>query len=120
METVTYCHCSDCKRWTGAPLPAFAAVPRDSVVLTPAVEPRHFGEAVTRWMCPDCGSPLAANFAYLPTQTYVPLGILDNLDDVAPSMHAHAQSELAWLHLGDDLPRVTGSARDALNEKSGS
>ena len=114
-ETVTYCHCDDCKRWTGSPLPAFAAFSRGRVVLSPDVPSRSIGDSVTRWNCPVCGSPLAAEFAYLPNQTYVPLGILDTAADLAPERHAHTSNMLPWLHLEDDLPRDAGSARDALN-----
>ncbi|MEM6423293.1 MAG: GFA family protein, partial [Pseudomonadota bacterium] len=33
--TAAYCHCADCRRWTGAPVAAFAAFAADTVRLTP-------------------------------------------------------------------------------------
>jgi len=116
-QTVAYCHCEDCRRWTGAPLPAFAAVTGD-IVMTPEPAARSFAKGVTRWSCPDCGSPLAAQFDYLPGQTYLPLGILDQADELPPQIHAHSEAQLAWLHIKDDLPRTVGSARCMLNEAS--
>ena len=38
---------------------------------------------VERWNCPQCGSPLAATFDYLPGQVYVPFGILDQAAEIA-------------------------------------
>lgn len=113
--SVVYCHCTDCKRWTGAPLPAFAGVSTENVRLPEGLPPRRFGTGVTRWNCEVCGSPLAAAFDYLPGQIFLPLGILDQIDDLAPSHHCHAAAQAPWLHLDDDLPRSKSSGRVALN-----
>ena len=112
---ISYCHCSDCKRWTGAPLPAFAAFAREALnAALPA--PVSINPGVERRNCPRCGSPLTAEFDYLPGQTYVPLGIFENADSLQPDRHAHAESVLPWLNLEDELPRHEGSARDALRD----
>lgn len=113
-STVAYCHCDDCRRWTGAPVAAFAAFERGHVIdqLPDAYCPVP---DVERWTCPTCHAPLAAAFGYLPDQSYVPLGILDQADQLRPVMHSHAGSTLPWLHIEDDLPRADKSGRDALN-----
>ena len=112
---VAYCHCCDCRRWTSAPLPAFAAFDSDAVTLSRTVEEREHSEGVFRRHCPNCGSALTARFSYLPGQTYVPLGIFDNAEAFAPSLHCHADRALSWLHVQDDLPREIGTAQDRLN-----
>lgn len=114
--TVAYCHCTDCRRWTGAPVGAFAAFAEGALRLSPVPEARSAVPGVRRWNCPACGSPLAARFEYLPGQVYVPLGILDDAASVAPVLHAHAGSQLPWLRIDDTLPRHLTSARDALTE----
>lgn len=112
-HVVTYCHCADCRRWTGAPVAAFAAYDRAAV--TPQLGAgRTFG-AVERWSCETCGSPLAAAFPYLPDQIYVPLGLFEDAAALPPALHSHADSALPWLHIADTLPRNAGSARDRLN-----
>lgn len=117
--TTAYCHCGDCKRWTGAPLPAFAAVKADAITVAPDPgEGKSFAEGVRRWTCPDCGSPLMATFDYLPGQVYIPLGVLDQADQFAPSIHCHHDAKLSWLHLEDDLPREGASGRAALSQSS--
>ncbi|MEL7125183.1 MAG: GFA family protein [Pseudomonadota bacterium] len=116
-QTVAYCHCSDCRRWTGAPVAAFAAFDRSSLTAIPALgAPTVHTAGVERWNCAACGSPLAARFDYLPRQVYVPLGLLDQIATIAPQIHCHAESAPPWLHIADDLPRETGSARDSLND----
>ena len=72
-------------------------------------------QGVNRWFCPDCGSPLAATFDYLPGQVYVPLGLLDQAADLAPDQHCHDAARLPWLHIDDSAPRETASGRDRLN-----
>ena len=114
--TVAYCHCRDCRRWTGAPIAAFAAFTAGDVTFEPALGPGvEFVSGVRRWACARCGSPLAATFSYLPGQAYVPVGLFDNAEAFAPRSHSHVGSKLSWLHLADDLPRSQGSGRDRLN-----
>lgn len=114
--TAVYCHCRDCRRWTGAPLSAFAAFdPAALSVDPPLAAGVSLTPGVQRWSCPSCSSPLAARFDYLPDQVYIPLGILDQADQIAPQNHSHAAAALPWLHLSDDLPREASSARERLN-----
>ena len=117
---VTYCHCSDCKRWTGAPLPAFAGFADEDVTFTPARGPKlSVMPGVDRWFCRTCGSPLAARFDYLPGQIYLPLGLLDQADALPPQAHAHYGARPPWLHFDDDTAKDAGSARDRLNASFG-
>ncbi|MEL7090099.1 MAG: GFA family protein [Pseudomonadota bacterium] len=113
---IAYCHCVDCRRWTGAVVSGFAAVaPRTLPNLGP---PTTEINGVRRWTCADCASPLAAAFDYLPDQIYVPLGLFDDLDRLQPQVHCHADAAPRWLHIDDTLPRHTGSARDMLNRSA--
>lgn len=114
--TVAYCHCSDCRRWTGAPVGAFAAFRATDLSSTPNQGPGVSHTAgVTRWNCPSCGSPLMATFDYLPDQVYVPLGLIDQADRLPPRIHCHADSAYPWLHIEDTLERASASGRNTLN-----
>ena len=114
--TVTYCHCSDCRRLTGAPVAAFAAFAPHQVTFSPSRGPRKsFTKGVDRWACPDCGTQLCATYDYLPDQLYIPLGLLDQAPDLAPMGHSHTDSALPWLHISDDLPRDAASGRARLS-----
>ncbi|MEL6451465.1 MAG: GFA family protein [Pseudomonadota bacterium] len=113
-DMVAYCHCGDCRRWTGAPVAAFAAFSPSVLTGLDMNTGRSHAPGVTRWTCAVCGSPLAAHFDYLQDQIYVPLGIIDQAASLPPVLHSHAGSALPWLHIQDDAPRASGTARDSL------
>lgn len=119
-QTVTYCHCADCKRVTGAPVTAFAAVATGVVQLSAqaAGTIRHVShnDGVERWFCGKCGSPLKAWFRYLPEQDYLPLGVLDQAPDLAPQHHCYVQSAMPWLNFDDGLPRSDDSGAETLGK----
>ncbi|MCR9214465.1 MAG: GFA family protein [Proteobacteria bacterium] len=117
--TVSYCHCVDCRRATGAPVAVFAAFKDEDLTFSP-----NEGKQVTvntgasRSFCPDCGSPLASRFDYLPGQTYVAIGIFDHPEAFAPKLHSYDSQRIDWLHIDDDLERLATTSRDKLNESS--
>lgn len=116
-QVVTYCHCNDCRRLSGAPVAAFAAFPAEALLFSPDRGRHHCSTpGVERWACPSCGAQLSATYDYLPDQVYVPVGILDQASEFAPSHHSHVDCALPWLHLTDDLPRSAASGRDLLAE----
>lgn len=118
-QTVAYCHCSDCRRWTGAPVAAFAAFDPNHMRASPDLGVgRSHATGVVRYVCADCGSPIAACFDYLPDQVYVPLGIIEESEQLPPQIHCHTNAQLPWLHLEDNLPRQPGSARVHLSDAS--
>lgn len=118
--TVSYCHCVDCRRATGAPVAAFAAFEEKAVQFSPNDGRRASVNAgVMRSFCPDCGSPIASRFDYLPGQVYIAVGILDHPDDHAPRLHSYESQRITWLHLDDRLERVATTSRAQLNDASG-
>ncbi|NSX54452.1 GFA family protein [Sulfitobacter sp. 1151] len=114
-HAISYCHCSDCRRVSGAPVAAFTAFALDDISFAPALGvPTHHTATTKRWFCVNCGSPLAACFDYLPGQIYVPLGLLDQAPDLPPQLHSHWGEKLSWLNIHDDMPKADASARTAL------
>lgn len=113
--TVAYCHCVDCRRISGAPVAAFAAFAVDRVTVKTLAAPVEINPGVIRWFCTNCGSPLAATYAYLPGHIYIPIGLLDQAANLPPEQHSHAESALPWCTIADGLPRFSGSGRVRLN-----
>ncbi|MEO1459524.1 MAG: GFA family protein [Pseudomonadota bacterium] len=109
-----YCHCEDCRRWTGAAVPAFVAFEAAAVTLPAEAATLTARPGVERWFCSRCGSPLAARFDYLPDQIYIPVGVLDTPEAFAPALHCHADARIPWVDLADRLPRHAASGRAAL------
>ncbi|MFK7836645.1 MAG: GFA family protein [Sulfitobacter sp.] len=114
---VATCHCGDCRRVSGAPCNTFAAFLPANVVFSPALGTgvRHHAE-VQRWFCHACGTPLAAAYAYLPDQLYVPVGLFDQVDALVPQSESHTASRVCWVSPRHDLPSSAGSGRDRLEQ----
>jgi len=96
-------------------MPGFVALAFDDLEGL-AGEGKSVVPGVRRWNCDTCGSPMAATFDYLPGQVYVPLGVVDQAEELSPEIHCHFDSALSWLHLEDGLPREGASARASLRE----
>ncbi len=97
---------------------AFAAFAEEAVTFA-ADELRDVSPnaGATRSFCGKCGSPLAGRYAYLPGQVYIPIGLIDQAAELPPSLHAHAQERLPWLHLEDELDRLDGTSRERLKAR---
>lgn len=119
-QTIAYCHCDSCRRATGGPVAAFAALDENAVTFTPN-EGREIAinAGVTRTFCSACGSSLTARYDYLPGQVYISIGVIDQANDLEPKIHCHDSERLSWLHISDDIERVASTARSKLNETPG-
>jgi len=106
---VASCHCSMCRRHSGAAYLTYAAYPRDSVRFTQGrpVEYRS-SEAVVRSHCAVCGSPLTYVSAADPGTVWLTVGSLDDPDAVQPTEHWHVATKLRWVSLDDDLLQWPG------------
>ena len=115
-QAITYCHCEDCRRTTGAPVAVFAAFADRDLTLTPN-EGRtvKVTPGVARSFCDNCGTPLTGRYDYLPGTVYIGVALLDQADELVPQLHAHERHRLSWLHIQDDLERFPNSARSKLH-----
>lgn len=106
-----YCHCSDCRRTTGAPVSVFVGWPAEAVRFAGAPAERRGGGRAVRGFCADCGTPLSYRDEGLPGEMYLLAGTLDDPTWVRPSCHAFAGEALDWVALADDLPRYPRFSR---------
>ena len=106
-DWVSYCHCKDCRKATGAPLTAFVGAATATVRFEGEVKPAVYRSSpqVQRHFCPRCGSPIAYEDERLPGMIYFFLGALDAPEDFPPRHHAFESHRLSWLRIDDDLPR---------------
>jgi hypothetical protein len=103
-----YCHCSICRRSSGAALMAFANTPASSFRVTTGT-PRFVATSAQfeRAFCGDCGTVMFTR-SIDPARwdmLSVHLGTLDRAADVAPAMHICHADRLPWLNVVDALPR---------------
>jgi hypothetical protein len=101
-----YCHCSSCRRASGAPLVAWATFARDQLVITRGtLAQSRSSAAVLRGFCAACGSSVTYLNETHGAEIDVTLASMDEPARLAPAMHLWVQDKLPWLLIDDGLPQ---------------
>ena len=101
-----YCHCSMCRRASGAPVLGFASFPASALVWL-AGAPREYVSSPGAWrgFCPNCGGALTFRSTEGPARIAITLGSLDDPASLPPRQHIFEADRIAWLNIADSLPR---------------
>ena len=109
----TNCHCSICRRTSGAPFVAWFSVPKASFRLLTGKPTRFRSSAQgTRSFCSSCGTPLTCELDEFPDEIDVTLCSLDHAEALAPKDHTRTSSQLPWIKLADGLPSYHESRQE--------
>ncbi len=101
----TLCHCTDCRRHSGAPLVGWAAVHTDELRVSGTAKIYKSSQNGRRHFCSECGTGLFyTNEEILPGITDVASGTLDDPDRLPPQAHIQAAERLAWMRDISALP----------------
>jgi len=108
----TSCHCSICRRTTGAPFVAWFSVLRSRLHITG--EPTRFRSSGkgTRGFCPECGTQLTFEIDGAGDEIDVTTCSLDEPNRVPPVDHTRTSSRLVWVKLADGLPQFRESRQE--------
>jgi hypothetical protein len=100
-----YCHCSICRKTTGAPVVAFASFPVESFSYVKG-KPRIYPSSAygQREFCGTCGTQICFRESRSAETVDVNSGSLDSMEAVAPDHHIHTGNRVTWLHIADGLP----------------
>jgi hypothetical protein len=105
-----YCHCSICRRMSGAPAVAWLTAAARDLRITRG-EPKAFASSPhwVRLFCPACGAPVYQRQGSLPPDgsglVCVLIPSLDRPEAVRPTAHIWCSSRLPFFEVSDDLPR---------------
>jgi hypothetical protein len=109
------CHCSNCRRTTGAAFKPFAGIERDKLVITAGEDCLLIvgDDQGNDAHCKVCGSLLyslvrAAAFAHIAMWT-----LLED-PSIRPSMHIFVGSKAPWFTINDALPQYQEHAPPAV------
>ena len=109
-----YCHCTDCRKTTGAPALAWATIPLDAFrILKGTPKTYKSSSKGERLFCAECGAQIL--FRETPDPIYVDINIptLDMPDAVTPDYHIHFAHKISWFDTNDTLPRYPNREPDA-------
>lgn len=104
-DVADYCHCSQCRKTSGAPVAAWIQVSPNRFAVT-AGQAKAFRSSThaTRWFCGDCGGQLYMTDD-VGRSVGVTLGTLDDPSAAEPTVHGWVGARVSWLCIADDLPR---------------
>lgn len=111
-QTVVYCHCGDCRRWSGAPVTVFVGCSTERVEML-GEKPQAYSSSpgIRRTFCGSCGTPFSYEDEKLPGETYISVGVFDEPEKFEPQGHSWFSSRMGWLHIEDATPRFEESSR---------
>ncbi|QKR98389.1 GFA family protein [Sphingomonas sp. CL5.1] len=106
---VAACHCTSCRRQSGAAYSVnIVAKARHVAIEGPlgAYEDNDTasGKPVIREFCARCGSPIRSVITAQPAIVAIKAGTADNAGDFAPGLHVWTASKLPWVEIPAGLP----------------
>jgi hypothetical protein len=114
-NSVGYCHCSLCRRASGAPVVAWASVPSESFTFITGTPVAYRSSAVAeRQFCGKCGTQITFRYLRTPREIDVTLASLDDPEALEPAYHIWTANRLAWFDTADTLPRHREHGPDTL------
>lgn len=92
------CHCTDCRKASGAPAVAWALAPSDQVKVTGETRAYVSSENGRRHFCPKCGTGLFyTNEVVFPDMTDVQSATLDDPDAIPLQAQIQTAERIGWM-----------------------
>ena len=109
MTTDTFhrglCHCTDCRRHSGAPMVAWGLIKREDLKVEGETREYASSEHGRRHFCPNCGTSLFyTSDVYFPGQIDVQTATLDDPDAIPPDTQVQVAERLGWVTKLDSIP----------------
>lgn len=108
-----HCHCTQCRRAHGAGFVTWVIVPRDQWRITAGHDLlRRYPSSNhgARSFCGRCGSSLFFETSEHPDRVDIAMANLHAEIDRTPQLHVFFDDRVAWVELGDSLPRLGGDS----------
>jgi hypothetical protein len=99
------CHCSDCRRHSGAPAVAWGLVGKDQLKIEGETREYASSENGRRHFCPECGTALFyTNDVIFPGKIDVQIATLDDPDVIRPDAQIQVAERIGWMERLDQMP----------------
>ncbi len=106
-QEVGYCHCRMCQKTTGNLFYPYATFRSDAFRITQG-EPKFYKSSawLERGFCANCGTQVYDHYLKGSDRVSASIGSLDHPEDWPPTNHFGVESQISWLTIHDDLPRM--------------
>lgn|SRR5690625_4964089 len=107
FQFIGYCHCSECRKWSGSAFATGGLVSSEEFEVTLGkefVSCYHKSEETDLCFCSACGASLFSKKLKLGSYI-VRLGILDDTPTQRPNVHIFTASKAPWFELTDQLEK---------------
>ena len=103
---VGFCHCRHCQLALGSPVNAWAIFEKPNVTFE-GEEPGLYASSKLseRAFCKNCGTSIYTDISDIGYYS-IRVGTLDNPADFPPELHYGVESQIPWVDIHDDLPRI--------------
>lgn len=111
------CHCTDCRKSTGAAMVPLMFFPTESLhiegPLVSFASRGGSGGRIRRDFCGRCGAQVTGHVEMLPALLSIRAGTLDDIARYAPKANAFLADAPSWVAIDDRLPGFPGLPRPA-------
>jgi hypothetical protein len=102
----SYCHCTMCRRASGAPVVSWLTMPAAGFRFSRGEPARYDSSNVAfREFCPRCGTQLTYRAHASPEEVDITSATLDQPALAPPRDHIWTGSRIPWFEVADTLPR---------------
>ena len=108
INSFSHCHCSKCRRISGAAFVSWAGVNRIGFAYTSGQEilgSFKFSERATSYFCSQCGSGILIDDGLEADEIYVRVGTINDPVEFPPQFHEFVGSKASWWEITDDFPQ---------------
>ncbi len=104
-KDATHCHCTTCRKASGAAFVTWSSIHRDNFKWL-GEKPMNYraSEIAYRGFCAHCGTHLTFCYNNRPDWIAFTAASLDDPSAITPGAHIWTKSRLPWLKLDDHLP----------------
>jgi hypothetical protein len=98
------CHCTDCRRHSGAPMVGWGLVRNDQITIAGETKTYASSADGRRHFCPQCGTSLFyTNETIFPGMTDVQIATLDEPDAIVPQAQIQVADRIGWMENAHEM-----------------
>ena len=107
-KIVLECHCSMCRRESGAPSLVYAEYRRDDVSISGSIKYYRASDIAKRGFCQNCGSPICYEDDNNHGSIWLTVGTHDDAGSLPAREHVYVNDKIPWVEISKNLRQWRG------------